>query len=125
MAGFNVGYWDNIYCVVAIIFDKKTKLMMVMKMTDLRIIGSIVVICCVVVIGFFLVQDIVTDDVHHYYKITDKRIERGYGSDFILVTTNGEYTVPTNDYCGADINDTFDIITSNDGRYKGYRIVKR
>ena len=66
-----------------------------------------------------------TDDVHHHYQIIDKRIERGQGSSLILVTTNGEYSVKDRDYMNANINDTFDVITTEDGMYKEYKIIKK
>ena len=85
-------------------------------------------IVCTIIVGcvlYAVAPYIGTDDVHHYYPIIDKRIERGYGSTLILVTTNGEYSVTENDYKNANINDTFDVITTEDGLYKKYKIIKK
>ena len=89
------------------------------------IILCIVGIICLV--GCFILgacHDYCTEDVHHHYKIIDKKIEKGYGSDMIIVTTNGEYSVLDRDYRDANVNDTFDVITDPDGHYKYYKIIK-
>lgn len=54
----------------------------------------------------------------------DKKIEKGYGYATIIVTTNGEYSVSDRDYTDTNVNDTFDVITSPDGHYKSYKIIK-
>lgn len=95
-------------------------------MDKILVIFGIVAIIAVVGCGVYsMVPYIDTNDVHHHYQIIDKRIERGYGSDLILVTTNGEYSVTGQDYENANINDTFDVITTEDGQYKEYKIIKK
>lgn len=95
-------------------------------MDEVLVIFGIVAIIAVVGCGVYSIAPyICTDDVHHHYQIIDKRIEKGYGSDLILVTTNGEYPVTGGDYKNANINDTFDVITTEDGQYKGYNIIKK
>lgn len=95
-------------------------------MDKVLVIFGIVAIIAVVGCGVYSIAlSICTDDVHHHYTIIDKRIEGGYGSDLILVTTNGEYPVIPVDYNNANVNDTFDVITTEDGQYKGYEIIKK
>lgn len=86
------------------------------------IVAIIAVVGCVV---YPIALNIGTDDVHHHYTIIDKKIKGGYVSNLILVTTNGEYPVIPGDYKNANINDTFDVITTEDGQYKGYKIIKK
>lgn len=97
---------------------------------DMLDMGRVLVILCMVgvicLFGCFILgayHEYCTEDVHHHYKIIDKRIEKGYGSDLIIVTTNGEYSVGM-DYMDANVNDTFDVITDPDGHYKDYKIIK-
>ena len=91
---------------------------------------GLIILCIVGVIclfGRFILgayHEYCTEDVHHHYKIIDKRIEKGYGSALIIVTTNGEYSVLDRDYKDANVNDTFDVITDQDGHYKDYKIIK-
>lgn len=94
-------------------------------MDKVLVIFGIVAIIAVVGCGVYsIVPYIGTDDVHHHYTIINKKIEGGYGSDLILVTTNGEYSVTPGDYNNANVNDTFDVITTEDGVYKKYEIIK-
>ena len=92
--------------------------------------GGLIILCIIGIICLFgcftlgVYHEYCTEDIHHYYKIIDKRIEKGYGSDMIIVTTNGEYSVLYRDYKDTNINDTFDVITSPDGHYKSYKIIK-
>lgn len=95
-------------------------------MNKVMIIFCIITIITVIGCGIYSITlDISTDDVHHHYTIIDKKIEGGYGSDLILVTTNGDYLVIPGDYNNANINDTFDVITTENGQYKGYKIIKK
>ena len=95
-------------------------------MDKILVIFGIVAIIMVVGCGVYSIAPYIdTNDVHHHYQIIDKRIEKGYGSDLILVTTNGEYSVTGRDYKNANINDTFDVITTEDGQYKEYKIIKK
>lgn len=87
----------------------------------LCIVGLICLFGCFILVAY---HEYCTEDVHHYYKIIDKKIEKGYGYATIIVTTNGEYSVLDRDYKDANINDTFDVITSPDGHYKSYKIIK-
>ena len=95
-------------------------------MDKMLVIFGIVAIIAVVGCGVYsLVPYIGTNDVHHHYQIIDKRIEGGRYSAYVLVTENGEYTVIPNDYQKTDINDTLDIITTEDGQYKEYKLIKK
>ena len=91
------------------------------------IVGIIFIMGITILVGAFVIcgyHEFCTEDVHHHYKIVDKRIEKGYGSDLIIVTTNGEYSVLSQEYMDADVNDTLDVITDQDGHYKRYKIIK-
>ena len=95
-------------------------------MDKLLVIFGIIAIITVISCGLYTITvDICTEDVHHHYQIIDKRIEGGRYSAYVLVTENGEYTVIPKKKKKTDINDTLDIITTEDGQYKEYKIIKK
>lgn len=84
----------------------------------------IMAVAIILVIG--VIAPLIVDDMNPHetreYTILNKRIDRGYGTSFILVTNDGEFVVSERTYDKTHINDTLLVTYSQSQRVSSIEV---